>query len=87
MSEKLTIYEHSTIEAKHTINQATLGSDKSLQAQIKNRLSIGNKTFNKVINNLDLTCKKCKDNLFTTSFIVMKLHVWTPVLNVASMPL
>ena len=35
MDEKLINYEHSTIEAKCTIIQATLGSDKSFHANVK----------------------------------------------------
>ena len=40
MEEKLTNNKHATIEAKHAIAQAVLGSDNSLRANIKNRLGL-----------------------------------------------
>ena len=53
MDEKLTNYDRFTIEEKHTIGQATLGSNELFQANVKNRLRIGEKTCSKAINDLD----------------------------------
>ena len=53
LNDKLTNNKNATIEAKCTIVQATLVFDKSLQASIKDRLGVGKRMHDKIINTLD----------------------------------
>ena len=49
INQQITNCKHSTIEAKHTIAQASLGSEKSMNSKIRNTLKTRSKIFQKVI--------------------------------------
>ena len=49
LDKKLNNFEHSTIEAKHTIAQASLGTDTSMHSKIRKKLNVRKRIFQNII--------------------------------------